>query len=268
MFDKELWRSLIRFVSLDRFPVLICPDCHIDKLELDQNTFMYQILPLHALPAQQLDKAFAFSQKQIVETLEKDKFAGFLMGIGTVVEMLKFSPAKFICFFRCRACGSSTSAAGTAAVPKQLTHIGDIRLKVEYFSPAVPLFVLKDWVPNAIRDELVSAFSYFHSDLTASGAKIRRAVEQYCGELGYGDGTLHRRIQDMGKDYPIEAEWLLSLKLLGNEATHSSNIDETDLLHSFEIFEELLDIFRRKSRFKPVQEASVKLEQKFKKLQA
>jgi hypothetical protein len=212
-----------------------------------------------------LEKAFSFSNKKIVETFEKDKLLGIFLGFNAVSEVLKFSHAKFTCFFHCHGCGQDVSSTGSAVVPKAAYPNEQIRLKVEYFSPTVPLFSLQAWTPPLVKGELLHAFNYFHSDLTASGAKIRRAVEQFCAELGFNEGNLHKRLQLMAVAHPMEAEWLQNVKWLGNEATHSNNIDEDDLLHSFEIMEEALELFRRKSKFSSVQNASRRLEEKFKK---
>ncbi|TOL40633.1 hypothetical protein CGH98_24360, partial [Vibrio parahaemolyticus] len=50
----------------------------------------------------------------------------------------------------------------------------------------------------------------------------------------------------MAKEFPQEARWLESLKLVGNEATHADRVSEDDLLDSYKVFEVVLDIFRRK----------------------
>jgi hypothetical protein len=212
-----------------------------------------------------LERAFSINNKEIVETFEKNNLLGIVLGFSAVSEFMKYSHAKFTSFFHCHGCGQDVSATGSAVIPKSTAAGQQIRLKVEYFSPTVPMFPLQAWMPASVKAELLRAFNYFHFDLTASGAKIRRAIEQFCAELGFDDGILHKRIQQMEAAYPTEAKWLGSVKWLGNEATHSGNIDEADLLHSFEILEESLEIFRRKARFGPLQEASRKLDEKFKK---
>lgn len=265
MFNKALWNSLIRFISIDDYPKLPCPNCSTVALELDEHTFEYRTLPHGAISEDYLARMLPLGGQGLREIYEQNNVLGLLMGVGAALEMAKFSPAKFTCFLECKACQRHVSATGTAAIPNQPKRHERPKIKIEYFSPTVDLFPLQRWTPASISVELRRAFSYFHSDLTASGAKIRRAVEQFCIELGYSEGNLHKRIQKMADQYPQEAQWLQSLRWFGNEATHADNINEADLLHSFEILEELLDVFRRVSRLEAVQAASLKLEQKFKK---
>jgi hypothetical protein len=212
-----------------------------------------------------LRRVSSVSEKEIEKAIEQDKLMGLFVGFGAVFEAFKFFPAKFTCFFECSECGFQVASAGTAAVSTQVGAFAESKIKVDFFSPTVPIFPLNSITPKTINDELLRAFNYFHSDLTAAGSKVRRATEQFCVELGYKDGSLHKRIEEMTNEYPVEVKWLRSLKWLGNEATHSSEIEEADLLHSFEIFAELLDIFRKKKRFEAVQQASLSLDQKFKK---
>lgn len=168
---------------------------------------------------------------------------------------------------RCESCGESVSAVGSAARSRTQGNGSQERLsiKAEYFSPPIPLFALSSTTPESINKELIRAFGYFHSDLLASGAKLRRAAEQFCLELGYAEGLLHKRIRAMSETYPKEANWLTSLKLLGNEAAHSGGVDEADLLHAFEVFEALLDVFRRREAEQRVSKAVAHLDAKFKK---
>lgn len=188
------------------------------------------------------------------------------MKLAAVVESGQYTWAKFIAFFTCQNCSKSVSAVGTATIPIPKAQSGkEIGIKVEYFSPPVPMFTLVSTTPQSINKELLQAFSHFHSDLTASGGKLRRATEQFCTELGYKNGSLHKRIEEMKASYPTEANWLQSLKLVGNEATHADGIEEADLLHSFEVFEVLLDIFRKRTLEAKIQKTVLQLDTKFKK---
>ena len=44
-------------------------------------------------------------------------------------------------------------------------------IKVEYFSPPIPLFNISNNIPENIREEILQAFNHFHSDITSSGTK-------------------------------------------------------------------------------------------------
>lgn len=265
MFEKPLWHSLIRFVSISRYPTLPCPYCKKKALTFDNVSFNYRELPCDSVPSKYLMHMFLPAGAYVGEIDVSNDFLSLMLSASASFEASKYDLAKFVCFFGCDLCGRQVSATGTAAIPSRSAGNDGAKIKVEYFSPTVEFFPMEDWIPTTISEELLRAFAYFHSDLTASGTKVRRALEQFCCELGYTQGSLHNRIEKMSERYPEESKWLLSLKWFGNEATHANDISEADLLHSFEILEELLVIFRRRSRIGAVQAASDQLDQKFRK---
>lgn len=67
----------------------------------------------------------------------------------------------------------------------------------------------------------------------------------------------------MAKTFPTEAKLLHSLKLLGNEATHSDSVKEEDLLDAFEVQEFVLGLFNRIEAQKQVESKANKLMLKF-----
>jgi hypothetical protein len=69
----------------------------------------------------------------------------------------------------------------------------------------------------------------------------------------------------MEKQFPEEADLLHSLKLLGNEATHSDSVNEEDLLDAFEVQEFVLGLFERIKDKKQIADTANKLKQKFNK---
>lgn len=266
LFDKDFWSGLVAPRLADGYPLLPCPFCRSKTLGLNPDDLTFRNVSADDC-AKLFRKHGAMKPDNVRSSFEENAFLGLLAGISLAMEYSRTQWSRFAGFFTCKNCGNSVSTIGLAATPTG-KGIGDYerpRIKVEFFSPAVQMFELSSTTPNAINEELLKAFAYFHSDLTAAGAKLRRAAEQFCTELGYEGGSLHNRIRDLGISYPTEADWLRSLKLLGNEATHADGVDEVDLLHAFEVFDGLLDIFRRKEAQTRIGEAVVHLETKFSK---
>lgn len=266
MFDQKLWRRLIHPHGLRTYPTLPCPYCGAIALSVDLNSLSIREYPATAGFPQPAEKMVAHRSKILSDAMKSENLLGILGGVAGAVELVGMRWSKFIAFFTCDQCGKSVASIGTASRSHKLVD-DDMAysLKVDAFSPPVLLFKLQSVNPASVNAELTQAFAYFHSDLTASGAKLRRAVEKFCDELGYGVGTLHKRIEALRSSFPIEGELLSTLKLVGNEATHSDGIDEEDLLLAFDLFEVCLDIFRRKESESRARETLAKLDSKFRK---
>lgn len=263
MFPKYLWESLKNFTSPDSYPVLPCPYCSSISLKLQPDTFEHRGAPSYFgnFSVNRHNSAAAANFKAAISN---NKFIEILAHGVMAYDNIKYDPGKFIVFFECENCSNTVSATGSARVPNHLSDERSfITIKAEYFSPSLPIFPIEDCVPNSIAEEILHAFNYFHSDLPASGGKLRRAMEKMCVELGFSEKTLHKSIEAMTIKYPDEAAWLAALRLVGNEATHSDGIDENDLLHSFEVFEAALHIFKRRKLSEVVSRTLPKIEQKF-----
>jgi ferredoxin len=264
VFDKNLWRRIIRALPLSSYPKLPCPQCGAGLLSIDASTLTYREIPIASLPESVMKKALSVDADKVA--LDSDSTAWkFFVGLASAAELLQHTWAKFTVFLECNSCGAAVAACGTAAIPREGRYGFDPKIKVEYFTPSVPMFTLASTTPKSIKDELAEAFRHFHADLTSSGTKLRRAAEQFCVELGEREGQLHRRIERLSKSFPTEASWLSRLKWVGNEATHAGNIEEEDLLHSFEIFEELVDVFRRRQKAALIEQTICRLDEKFRK---
>lgn len=81
--------------------------------------------------------------------------------------------------------------------------------------------------------------------------------------MGFKGRNLHDSITEMAKSYPQEAHLLNSLRLLGNDATHSDAVSEEDLLDAFEVQEFVLGIFERDKLKKQAEKTAAKLTSKF-----
>lgn len=266
-FNKELWSSLISFRSLDLYPVLPCPYCNSLNLRPDEDSLVFRELHWSS-QNKVIHRDFNAKTKEVAAIFEGNKLFGVIAGLGVFQDFINATPSKFVGFFVCDQCGHDVAVAGTAKHPsgKGAGNRYPV-LKVEYFSPPVPMIAIHQTIPQSITEELVQAFSHYHSDLTASGAKIRRAMERVCESLGYKEKTLHASIKSMAQEYPKEASWLSVLKLVGNEATHSDRIEEADLLASFEVMSAVLDIFRRRAMDAAIEQVLPDIEQKFARLE-
>lgn len=266
-FDKGLWARLIDLHPLETYPLLPCPYCNQRKLAIDEHSLTYRDLPWLSND-KTLNRSLDMKRREVASLFKENEFIGFLFGVGTFVHLLNYTPSKFVGFFLCGECGGDVAVAGTAMLPGQSTQKPlQTKIKIEYFSPPVPMFSIHPATPRAVANEVLQAFQHFHCDLTASGAKLRRAMEKVCEALGHKKRTLHDSIEAMSKEYPAEGSWLRTLKLVGNEATHSDGISEDDLLTSFHVLEAVLDIFRRKAMAEDIEKALPTIEGKFKRLE-
>ncbi|PMN12908.1 hypothetical protein BCT39_08975 [Vibrio lentus] len=262
MFEKEFWSKFSKLQQLDSYPALPCPYCNSVNLEPDISSFSTRALSGHARKAY-IDR---FRDNDLLNLVkdEDNSFLKLAVTFVTIASESGYGPSQFIAFFKCNTCNESVSATGVAKIPIDKTN--QIRqIKVESFSPPIPLFPLNNTTPNSVNEELLSSFNHYFFDTCSAGSRLRRAIEKLCVELGFSHGNLHRRIQNMAKEFPQEARWLESLKLVGNEATHADRVSEDDLLNSYKVFEVVLDIFRRKHLDPEIDNTVLKIENKYKK---
>ncbi len=259
MFERSVWEKLSRFNSLDEYPGLPCPYCNSNVLLINKDTVSFKPLSGEYL------KTFVskFSSDNLRKAEGGGEFIKFLAAIADISELVNYSSNQFIAFFDCALCSGSVSSLGVARIPIKIGTKG-AQLKVECFNPPIPMFSLSSTTPNKINEELLGAFRHFHSDVGSAGNKLRRAMEQLCIELGYNESNLHRNITAMSKDYPEESNWLGSLKLVGNEATHSNGVVESDILDFLQVFDVVLDIFRRREAALKIRQTVERIEGKFK----
>ncbi|EOB6645148.1 DUF4145 domain-containing protein [Vibrio fluvialis] len=261
MLDENLWLKIVKFTPTSSYPKLPCPYCGSQNLQIKSDDFQFKELSLKAIDSY-LDRFDNTSKPNFYN--DDHAILKIIGAFAWGFDRITHSLYQCAGFFQCSICNEHVSAIGVIKRHNE-RQVSD-QIKIETFNPPVPVFPLQNTTPNTINEELLGSFSYFHSDACSSGNKLRRAIERLCKELGYGK-SLHRNLQDMEKDYPQEAKWLNSLKLLGNEATHSDNIDEKDLLMGYKVLEVVLDIFRRKIIDPQIENAVNQLNQKFNKPQ-
>jgi hypothetical protein len=265
--NRKTWETIIDFIPINEYPILPCPNCKEESLAFDPKSITYRIV--------KCDKTLSVIQSEtmqkvddVVNIFERNKALGVLAGIVSFAMHDYKKPAKFVGFLSCSNCFMSVSATGTAHYIEQsnmqkkvLSHL----IKVEYFSPPIPIFNLSKNVPEKIYGEVLQSFNHFHADINSSGLKLRRAIEKMCTELGFQEKNLHASISAMEKQYPREAELLHTLKLIGNEATHADSVNEEDLIDAFEVQEVVLKVFDRLFDEKKVEEQKNRLLNKFNK---
>ena len=257
--NKEKWKSILGFVALEKYPNLPCPYCHQETLNIDESSIVSRVVSenykeiasRHFILEQEKQKKEGLEQGELVrEQWETNPLLGVLGAVGVVANKIakpSYHFCKFTAFMTCTSCGDNVAVTGLSqehtqkASEQQLPSL----YKIEQFSVPIPMFKINDSVPVSIQLELLGAFSYFHIDTCSSANKLRRAIENFCTELGFEGNNLARQIEQLKKEHPTEAEFLNTLRLVGNEGTHSDGVNENDLLLAFDIVEEVLAIFPR-----------------------
>lgn len=262
--NREVFEKIVGFVSVNNYPVLPCPYCLENELVINNDTLNYELINIKDCNSSIVTKEYDENLSLAKDIYEENKFFGVLATFAVGGMLLMEKHAKFICFFTCNNCMKSVSSTGTLKLDRD-ENIDRGSMKIEYFSPPIPIFKLSDNIPIDIRNELIQVFNHFHADLNSSGAKLRRAIEKLCLDLGFKEKNLHFTITKMKDKYPVESELLDSLKLLGNEATHSDAVTENDLLDALEVMDYVLSLYNRKKELQLANEKALKLKEKFKK---
>lgn len=259
--NRKVFEQVMGFESINFYPKLPCPYCNQNDLALDRQTITYKMVSLSDAPTI-VKKTMKENIDFVDNTYKKNKLLGILavVAIGTTAVLERH--AKFICFFTCTNCSKNVSSTGTMKLERN-GSLDSACIKVEYFSPPIPLFNLSNNIPENIREEILQAFNHFHSDITSSGTKLRRGIEKMCSDLGFKEKNLHASISSLSKMYPKEGALLHSLKLLGNDAVHSDNLEIYDLLNAFEIIDFVLHLYERVAQEKVINEKALELEKKF-----
>ncbi|MCG9769315.1 DUF4145 domain-containing protein [Pseudoalteromonas piscicida] len=273
--DLNLWKGISDFVAIDKYPTLPCPHCNKHSLILDRDSVQTRVAPEKVLLDAnrkyrgEKQKQQQSSQKNL-ETIRKSN-GTWLPIIATVfsayqdsVAAINGTPFLFSGFFKCNECEHHVSATGILLKPvKGFSDVEKIpHIKVDNFSPTVPVFPLSGNTPKVIGEELFDAFKHFHFDPPSSASKLRRAIEKFCDDMQVEGSNLNRKVQNLAKTHPEEAAYLEPLKLVGNEGTHGSNVEELDLLYAFQMFQFVLELYDRKARFESLQETYDKLANK------
>ncbi|MCE0495936.1 DUF4145 domain-containing protein [Vibrio salinus] len=274
--DIELWRRITDYTEVNKYPVLPCPFCHKVALKLEESSLQNREISQESLlrlnkkyknvklAREKQDNAGQLLKKEDISWLDLIVAAGLFY--SDYVSPVNGQPYLLNSYFLCSECHQHTSATGVLIRAKQgfqKDHKPTEVMKIEHFSPSIPMFPVSKNVPSTIRDELFDAFKHFHFDPPSSASKLRRAIEKFCSDMGMEGSNLNRMIQNLAKVYPEEASYLEPLKIIGNEGTHGNQVSELDLLYAFQMFEFVLELYDRKARFNDLQQVYDKLAEKF-----
>ena len=260
MLVLDKWKSINKLLVIDKYPELPCPYCGND-LQLEQETISYRALPKGYQQVSSRDYQGYLKESQqrqenaansIKRAFDDNAFWGVFATIYHASEELKNANQvieQCTAFLCCKACNGSVAAVGLAKSTMTETRRSQTSVKFEYFTPTIPMMGLSRHTPPSIQKELVDAFKHYHFDPLSAASKLRRAIEQFCDDQDAKGGNLHQKISSLTKSSPEEAQYLMALKLVGNEGTHAFDVDEDDLLKAFSIFSVVLELYDRRARF-------------------
>tara|TARA_R110000772_G_C13309004_1_gene439694 strand:- start:10539 stop:11423 length:885 start_codon:yes stop_codon:yes gene_type:complete len=273
----NLWKEIVSFTELKKYPQLPCPHCLDIKLTLDETSIQKRTISEEILKKnnrkfrEQKNVNVQKNKNQIEQLSQGDGFWLKLLAVAgsTYMDLIDpFNGKQFLfnSFFTCENCNASVTATGIYLQPLKLSEQAPEKspmIKIDHFSPTIPMIEISKNVPSDIHTELNDAFKHFHFDPLSAASKLRRAIEQFCVDFQLKGKNLHQKICSLKEKYPEEAEYLEALKLIGNEGTHDHDVSEIDLLHAFEIVQFVLEIYDRKARYKETQSNYEQLVSKF-----
>ncbi|MEM5545169.1 DUF4145 domain-containing protein [Pseudoalteromonas fuliginea] len=275
--DIELWKRISGFVDLGTYPELPCSNCNGLTLKLEKESIQIRAISEKSLlkSSRKFRSEKEMRRVKLEESQEvlKEKDGFWLPMLGALATALSDynDPINgdtflFNCFLICSHCGESTVASGVLLEPnngldKKVTKAKQI--KIDHFSPTIPIFPLSINIPKALAEELLDAFKHFHFDPPSSASKLRRAIENFCLDMQVEGSNLNRMIQNLAKTRPEEASYLEPLKLVGNEGTHKSDVTELDLLYAFQMFQFVLELYDRNARFDELKDVYDKLAERY-----
>lgn len=125
----------------------------------------------------------------------------------------------------------------------------------KHFFPPLKLIEISKNVPKEVASQLNLSFSHFFNDLSSCSNRIRNSIELILDDLKapkkFKDSkgklkvfkTLHHRIQNYQKKSRNKkiTNFLLALKIIGNEGSHIGNVAVDDVLDAYEFLEFILD---------------------------
>ena len=276
--DINLWKGISGFIELKKYPSLPCPYCHQSSLKVDETSIVSRAVSDNYkkmasrhfnVEKERQDQEKSREGEVVKDLFDSNTLLGVFGAIGYAIYQVakpSYHFCKFTAFMNCENCNDNVAVTGLSqqhskktANEKQLPPL----YKVEYFSVPIAMFPVNKYVPVSVQFELLGAFSYFHIDTNSSANKLRKAIEHFCNELGEKGNNLGGRIKRLKATYSVEANMLDTLRLVGNEGSHSDGVSEDDLLLAFDIFEEVLTLFPRLERLRQLKESQERLINKF-----
>jgi hypothetical protein len=171
-------------------------------------------------------------------------------------------PQKFIAvgIFTCssEACQEYVSFSGEILLKEWMLEDDEIKefetLSMHSLYPMVHLIPVHEEYPIEVSKLLIESFSLYFEHPSSCANKLRILVEKILDDLKISskskkDNQLktHNRIDILKKTKPKEANYLMSLKWVGNEGSHDTVIEQDDLPKIYEILNKVLDLIYLKS---------------------
>jgi len=123
--------------------------------------------------------------------------------------------------------------------------------KPKFFIPPLPVFEIPSRCPDAIKEAIDDSFSLFWCDVTSCANKIRIVLELIMTDQKIPRFTykakkrlyikLHKRIELYRIKNTEIADYLLAIKWIGNEGSHTKSLDRNDLLDAYQLLETSLN---------------------------
>jgi hypothetical protein len=214
LFDASNWKD---FCTKNETTSWECPTCSNGYLESKEGF----IKIIETKKSKDLGKEEPFLPVQAME----QRFGGF-----------------FIC--NNSKCGDAIGVTGISKV--HVESITDRRgryhdksvdlLYPKFFQPTILFFELPKSCPEDISKLVKKSFSSYWNDIPTSGNQIRKALELIMNEQGIKKNqSLHSRIIKFGKKEPEISDQLMALKYIGNEGSHTDELDRENILKAFEV---------------------------------
>lgn len=183
---------------------------------------------------------------------------------------------KFVALLKCNRCNNKVAVSGTTSLTPILDE-DDYPGHAEYcvprsFSPPIKIinFPKSERIDWDMKNLINKSFEIFWVDESACANKIRIALEKLLDlqninrENQQGQKLqLHKRIELFKQINEKLGELLMTLKIFGNEGSHSvRKIEKNDLLDAYEILEYILfELYESQS--KRIEEMSNRMRQKY-----
>lgn len=223
-FDRSLWKEVYAKNALPYFP---CPRCAHGRVIFD-NRPISLIEPKFSKEAHSHE---AWDPDWIIERVA-------LKGECNIPQ-----------------CGEIVHAVGTATLTEFLDEDHGWSYEHEFsldaISPAPAIIEVPEKCPAEISEDLLVSFRLFWTDYSACATRLRLSVERLLDALGVPrqgkkksgknyDLNLAQRIDAFSAKDSENAEILHALRFVGNVATHEGTQSLSNLLDSYEIYEEAL----------------------------
>lgn len=166
---------------------------------------------------------------------------------------------SFSAYFICDSCKEPIGVAGWGTVVERLQQLPDGQVDEytedeffpEFFTKAPKLIEIPIDCDVEIEMEIEKSFQLYFFDTNSCGNKIRISIELILdvfkiprkkrvtknGRVEVKNISLHERIIKYGQKNPKAAERLLAIKWIGNFGSHGVELQRSDLLDAYEIFE-------------------------------